>query len=395
MNCRAPGHAARTMIRIILLAFAAIGTNQTAQADDTLAPCNTTANYLRDFATKHPEQATSEEYFPLNALAGQGSATSIGFLPPQDYESLEAIEVAIAPLKFSPANRQFMEETVYLDLGASWEVIDARSLGNRLVLIQTGGTANCYRAAIFDTSAGDLKPAYSGNFGEGDVCSGFGTSFDFLSINGQAYPVLWSVPQDGVSYEFSLDIKPPRGGSIVETPSQCSVTVDFASDQPATDWYIATTASNPQLIKRVEALVRSLEPAIRQGDDLTPLLQPYLALPDSSDKSDLFQRLAARNDSKAQPADVLTNDDEAELGASLQTRDWSLQGPYHALKIEGENVIVAYGTRNMGWRERAYPTFIAWRWFVGGPAVLVDVDFLTRGSAPSINSVAGKQEMQE
>jgi hypothetical protein len=383
------------MVRILLPMVAAFGLSYTALADDPLAPCNLTADYLREFAAAHPAQATSEESFPLNALSGQESATSIHFLPIEDFETLEAIESAIAPLKFSPANRQFMDETVYLDLDASWQVIDARSLGNRLVLIQTGGSAYCYQAAIFDASGSDLKPAYTGNFGEGDVCSGFGTSFDFLNVNGQAYPVLWSVPQGGVSYHFSLDIMPPNGGSIVETPSLCSVTVDFANDQPATDWYIATTASDPQLIKRVEALARSLEPAIRHGEDLTPLLQPYLALPDGSDKSDLFQRLAARNDPKAQPADVLTTEEEIELGSSLPTRDWSLRGPYLALRIDGENVIFASGTRSMGWRERAYPSLNAWRWTGSGPAVLVDADFLTQGTSPSINAAGRNQEVQE
>lgn len=271
-------------------------------------------------------------------------------------------------------------------------VVDARSLGNRLLLSQVGGSASCYRVAIFDTTGGSLKPAFSGNFGEGDVCAGFGTSFDALRVADLAFPVLWGGLADGVSYRFRMSLLGRSGGDIESAPTECGVVVDFSLISPQTYWSMGASHDDHQLVASLKTI---LEEAIGQDLAVTSRLKPYFAKPVGPYQTDLFQRLAARNDTNSQPADRLSYDEERQLVSALSYDDWPIEGDYRAIEIDGQNVIVAFGNRSRGWRSRYYPSLQAWKWTGKNGVTLLSVEFQTLGTVPTIRTYAGEETPPE
>ncbi|MBL8710413.1 MAG: hypothetical protein JNL25_14560 [Rhodospirillaceae bacterium] len=373
-----------------VLSISIVATSARAE-EDLLAPCSAVADFLREFADVNPEEATSEVGFPYNALKQLNADTNIGFMPPQDYDSLETVEAALTPLKIDEGNRVFMQD-VSMSPADRWWVVDARSLGDRLAFSQVGGSASCYRVAIFDTTGDGLRPAFSGNFGEGDVCAGFGTSFDVLRVADLAYPVIWGGLAEGTSYQFRMSLLGRSGDDIQSAPTECAVIVDFSVTSPRTNWSAGASFDDHQLAAKLKIII---EEAIGQDLAVTSRLKPYFAKPEGSYQTDLFQRLAARNDPYSQPADRLSYDEERQLVSVLPHDDWPIEGDYRAIEIDGQNVILAFGNRSMGWRSRSFPSLQAWKWIGKGGVTLLSVEFQTLGTKPTIKVYAGEETPPE
>nr|WP_298687368.1 hypothetical protein [uncultured Dongia sp.] len=350
--------------------------------DDQLSPCNAVASYLRNYADNHPDASTSEQLFPHNALEAPESGAQIGFMRPTDHASLDEVETALAPIKFDQAAREFME-SVYLDTTKGWSMIDARSLGDRVVLYQMGGSASCYVPAIFDTSGGVFRPAYSGGVEEGDVCDGFGTMFGVLRVGEFAYPTLSSVPNESVAYQSKIEILPRNGANIGSGMGQCRVEIRFRESLAETVWDLSATEDR-NLAERLRELLLPLDTDLRNGKALNVLLKDYLAKPTGPGSSDRFQRLAAWNDPSTQPADLLTHDEAIALVDTLQSGGWTIGGKYLALEMAGMKIIIVAGERELGWRTTGYTSLAAWKWTDQGAVPLLDADFLIRGAKPEI-----------
>lgn len=351
-----------------------------AFGQDPAAPCQEVAAYLRDYAKAHPEQATSEAAFPWPALSSVGDATPIGFLAEAYPATRAELQAALHPLPFDAGVVDFLR-SANVDPDSGGVLIDARPLGNRLAIYQYGGSLGCYMSTIFDTSEGTLKPAYTGGFVEGDtLCDGFDTSFHLLRIGREAYPAILHLPDNESAR--TLEILPLSGAEIETGAGQCRVFIGFGRTEKFTAWELVRDDENRQLAEKLQSILLMVD----WNNDLNAEMGEYLAHPREAPTKDVFQRLAWRNESVFQPADLLTHDEEQDLiNELIRPGDWLIEGKYVALEVDGEEIILARGTRRFGWREADFPSVEVWKRMGTGWVSVLTADYRARSFEPEIS----------
>lgn len=372
-------HLSSSFARIVPAAVLLVALTAPAVGQDPVAPCNEVAAYLQDYANANPDKATSEAAFPWPALAA-AEAAPIGFVAETYPASQAELEAALQPLLLNAAAVDFLR-SVNIDPSAGAVLIDARTLGDRLAIYQYGGSLGCYNPAIFDTREGFLRPAFTGGFVEGDtLCDGFDTSFHLLRIGRDAYPAILHLPDNESAR--TLEILPLSGANIETGAGQCRIFVGFARTENYIEWNLVKDDKNRQLAARVQDILLSVD----WSEDLSAELGKYLAHPHQAPARDIFQRLAWRNESVSQPADLLTNDEEQTLiGELVRGGDWAIEGKYVALELDGEELIVARGTRRMGWREADFPSVEVWKRTEAGWFSLLTAEYRARSFEPEIS----------
>lgn len=356
-----------------------------AAADD-LAPCQAVAGYLREFAATHPDEATSAEMFPFNALSSSSEGKSIAFVGSSEgVERLDDIAKMISPLTIEPALRDLLAAEYLRDSETSyWYLRDARAFGNLIAIYQIGGTAHCEGGMLFDTSSGTLDPLYPHNYGQEETCDGFGGGFDFLRVAGKAFPAVTSVANQSGQFESSIAVL-PRSKIPSEYPAPvCQISVQFKRFEDTIAWRLSEDEDERALSEQLKEALVPLMPRIRSGTEISVLLSNLLASAPKEAPGDTFEDIARLNQPSEQMEQSELWQEYRRIASQFEDVGWILYGPYWAMNFNGAKVIIASGEYEMGWRMTGYSSLAAWRWTGREAIPLLSADFLIKASEPEI-----------